>query len=762
VDATHFAVYPHQLKNYDTIPIGKPMANRYAYILDEQLKPVPVGVWGELYIGGEGLAKGYVNRPELTAELFISNPFKKNERVYRTGDICRWLPDGNIAYLGRNDNQVKIRGYRIELGEIENALLRHKNVKEAVVLAKKEDPENQSLVAYIVSKKEISATGLMSHLRRSLPDYMLPAYFVQLEKMPVNINGKIDNAALLSLKHEKLKTGNIYVAPGNATEKTLSEIWKDILQRDQIGTADHFFEIGGNSIIATRMVSMIHKLLHIRLNLRDIFRYPKIKELAGFIVESEQEQHIQIEPIARQDYYEISNAQKRLWLVSRFGDGSVAYNIPVAYVFKGSLNKGAFVKALQTVVERHESLHTVFIIVNDEPKQKIIPENQLNFRVDHIDLTGQPDTALIAKDMAIKEAVTPFDLSKGPLIRAKLISTGENENIVLITMHHIISDGWSSEILLHEISLLYNAYAAGKGNPLTPLKIQYRDYAAWQGKLMSGASFELHRKYWLEKFKEQITALQLPTDAPRNDLQTFTGATYKFSLGKDASADLVLLSIKYEVTLFMSLLASVKLFLYKLTGQTDIIVGSSVAGRQHEDLNDQIGFYVNTLALRTSVNKDEPFSTLLNEIKNTTLEAYEHQVFPFDQLVDELKIKRNLSRSAIFDVMVELFDNKQAVKTRLELNGLKISPFITELATSRFDLIFNFYENADDITVVIEYNTDLFKPETIELMCMRFLKLVEFILDDNGEPLANADTRVGMEKHKTNKLEMISATTELF
>ncbi|MGB8192955.1 MAG: amino acid adenylation domain-containing protein [Chitinophagaceae bacterium] len=762
VDATHFAVYPNQLENYDTIPIGKPMANRYTYILDEQLKPVPIGVWGELYIGGEGLAKGYVNLPGQTAEFFTPNPFKKNERVYKTGDICRWLHDGNIAYMGRNDNQVKIRGYRIEPGEIENVLLQHPGVKEAVVLAKQDKSQNQYLVAYIVSAEEIGVPLLFSHLKRSLPDYMHPAHFVQLEKLPVNTNGKIDRAALLSLNDEELKTRNIYVAPDNVVEERLAEIWKNILQKDSIGTNESFFQIGGHSLNATRMVSMIHKSLHVRLSLRDIFGYPTIKELAAYIINSQQEHHIIIEPIGEKDYYEISNAQKRLWILSQFGDGSIAYNITGAFILQGNLHKDALVRSLETVVERHESLRTVFVIINDEPKQKIIPGSELKLEMEYIDLTGETDPGSVAKKIAVETAVTPFDLSKGPLLRTRLIGTAKNENILLVTMHHIISDAWSSEILLHEIAVLYNAFATGKSNPLTPLKIQYKDYAAWQRKLMSDVSFTLHRKYWLEKFKGEITPLQLPTDAPRNDLQTFNGAIYAFNISEDATGSFRMLSTKHETTMFMSLLAFVKLFLYKLTGQTDIIVGSSVAGRQHGDLNDQLGFYVNTLALRTRINKEEPFSALLNDVKNTVLEAYEHQVFPFDMLVDELQIKRNLSRSPIFDVMVEFSDNKEAVKNRTEFIGLKMSPFLTELTTSRFDLIFNFYETEGDITVSIEYNTDLFKPETMELMKMRFLKLAESILVDNDTLPANADMRLDIEKNKSIKLKMMSDTTELF
>jgi amino acid adenylation domain-containing protein len=715
------------------LPIGKPVSNISIYILNESLPPVPIGVFGEICISGVGLARGYVNNPVSTAEKFIAHPFKKDERLYRTGDLGRWLPDGNIEFFGRKDDQVKIRGYRIECGEIEQTLLQHPEVEQAVVVARIIPGETQELVGYLISREELTVSELRLHAGRFLPEYMIPSWFVRLERFPLTSSGKIDRKALPVPEGMGLETGVEYVAPRDEIERQLATIWEEVLGREKVGIHDNFFEIGGHSLKATRIVSRYHSVSDIELWLRDIFQYPTIAALAEVSKSKLKTGYQSITLIKEQSHYPLSHAQKRLWVLHHMEESPIAYNMPSALMLEGDFNHRAFQKALEDLIDRHEILRTSFITIEGEPRQKI--RKEAGFRIEEIDLRENHNIMSNAESLqkyAENEARTPFNLEKDHLLRVKLLRVSETTYLLLFTMHHIIGDGWSIGVLVRELVDRYEGYCQGREISLEPLRIQYKDYAAWQNRQIESDAVEVHRTYWHEKLSGEIPTLDTPTDYARPPVQTFKGASHHFQINETISEELKTLNSRYGVSLFMTLTALVKVLLYRYTEQEDIIVGTPVAGRQHRDLETQIGFYINTLVLRDTIRGENSFGEVLEKIKRTSTEAYDHQIYPFDRLVEELDLRRDLSHSPIFDVMVILQNNEDA---EFDLPGVRITPFEAETTISKFDLTFNFMETENGIQGGIEYNSDLFKSDRIERMAVHFQELLKGVLSDTDQEI---------------------------
>jgi len=738
----------------DNIPIGKPINNSTAYILNPDRQLLPIGAVGEIYVGGDGLAIGYLNQPELTAEKFIENPFKAGERIYKTGDLGKWLPDGSISFIGRRDEQVKVRGYRIELGEIEALLQNHPAVETTVVMARPNKEGEKEIVAYVVTKEPLTATALATYLSTSLPAYMVPTHFVHLETLPLNANGKVDKHQLPDPLGSAMNSGVEYVAPRNEIEEKLVSIWEEILDRSHIGVKDNFFDLGGHSLRATRLSAQLHKEFNVKVELKDLFAQPVLEDQARLIEQAQKSTFVAIEPLPQQESYELSSSQRRLWILSQFEESNVAYNVPGVYVFDGAMDINALQAAFDTLIERHESLRTVFI-QNDEGevRQVVKSVNETGFHIQVVDLRGQEQMEEKLHQYIAASSSQPFNLATGPLIRASLYQVADNNWLFSYCLHHIISDGWSMGILMNELFLFYNAHANGQGNPLPPLRIQYKDYAAWQQTQLSGEALQQHKAYWLNQFAGELPVLELPGDNVRPPIKTYNGGTIAKVISAPTTTGIKALSQQHGGTLFMGLVAAVNALLYRYTGQEDIIIGSPIAGREHADLHDQIGFYLNTLALRTRFSGGDSYQGLLEKVQTITMEAYEHQVYPFDELVDDLNLQRDMSRSALFDVMVILQNNETKVATgATESAGddtLKAAPYGGgEPPVSKFDITFNFTEAGDELHAVVDFNSDIYQVATIERMLNHLEQLMQAAVQQPSAPLHKLDYLATAEKEQ--------------
>jgi amino acid adenylation domain-containing protein len=737
-------------EDWDTIPIGKPLANTGAYILDKHLKPQPLGVPGEIYIGGDGLARGYLNRPELTAEKFLkyrsyrSYSLYFSEKIYKTGDLARWLPDGDIEFIGRIDQQIKIRGFRVELGEIESRLTAYAGVREAVVRAvPAAGGGDKRLCAYIVGEEDVSLDvhGLREYLSLELPDYMIPSFFIQLEKVPLTPNGKVDSKAL-PLPEISAARGS-YAAPENKMQQNLVRIWSTALALDKeiIGIDDNFFELGGHSLKGTVVITKIHKEFDVRISLSEMFRLSTIRRLSAYIEEAAEDRYISIVSVEEKEYYDLSYAQRRLWILCQFEEDSSAYNIPGVFVVSGEFDTGAYARAIQALIHRHESLRTVFISVNGEPKQRII--DHWEYHVEHIDLSNagldQKAGEQKAREIFRTDANYVFNLEQGPLCLFETVRLEDKKYLVIISIHHIVSDGWSQGIIYNEIFTLYNTFSKGaeNPNPLMPLNLRYKDYTRWHNKLIAEDHFKESETYWLEKFKDKPNGIELPLDHHRQPIQTFNGNRLFFCIDKVKTLGLHGICKEENVTLFMGLLSLCNIFLYKYTGQRDVMIGAPIAGRKRTELNTLVGFFVNTLVYRMEINPHEGFRELLKQMKRETLDCYEYQDYPFDLLIDRLELDRDLSQSPLFNVMLA-HNNSDTLDSRLRMEGVSITdyPYRGDFNMSKFDLIFFMDEIGDHIDVFLEYNSDLFEYSTIGRMVKNFLVFLENVLEDPGMPTA--------------------------
>jgi amino acid adenylation domain-containing protein len=724
------------IKYEATVPIGKPFSNTKVLILNSGLKLCPIGVPGQLYITGDGLARGYLHNEELTKQKFTRNPFVKDNSslMYATGDLVKYLSDGNIQFLGRVDDQVKIRGYRVELGEIESVILESELVKQAVVLGLDDKQGNKRLVAYIVGDEDFDREDLLSYLKEKLPDYMVPSIIIDLESLPLAPNGKVDRKSLPDPGQAEQKSDE-YIAPRNATEAQLAEIWQDILEVDQVGVDDDFFVLGGHSLLAVRLISSIRKAFQAELPISDVFDYPTVAALATRL-EIQQSAGgtatvllpavgVQIRPAQ----IPLSFSQERLWFIDQM-EGSVQYHVPAVLKLKGKLNASALKKALGEIVSRHEVLRTMIYQENGQAWQKVqaSPENLLI----EIDSRKYTDDFLALKS-CIKELISvPFDLSKDIKLRAHLLTITEDEYIFIVTLHHIASDGWSRSILVSELVELYTAFTTGRRVNLPVLLAQYADYAIWQRSYLEGEVLLSKLHYWKEKLKN-VSPLELPTDHVRPAVQSNRGSLFYFTVNQELAKALQDLSHRQGVTLYMTLLSAFKVLLYRYSGQEDICVGSPIAGRQQQELEGLIGFFVNTLVLRSQVDGQSSFTNLLQSVKATTLEAYAHQEIPFEKVVEAVASERNLSRNPLFQVMFILRNTPDVPELRL--GDVELSRAGHEHTTSLFDLSLFLTETETGLLGAIEYSTDLYTDETIERMAGHLQTLLAAVVNNPAETI---------------------------
>ena len=784
-------------RELNIVAIGKAIANTQFYILDPQLNPVPQGIAGELYIGGSGIARGYLNRPDLTAERFIPNPIPPlvkggwGDRLYKTGDRIRQLPSGNLEYLGRLDNQVKIRGFRIELGEIEAVLNQYPDIQTSVVIA-----HQQNLVAYyilcrnIAKELSINTAEITAFLKQQLPSYMIPGSIIQLESFPLTPNGKIDRQALSLLKiidskHKQLISSTVSTTP---TEEILLGIWTEILERTNINTNDNFFELGGHSLLATRVVSQIRQVFSIELPLRNLFEHPTIKDLA-LIIDRQQktstEKPVDIEIVSRQGELPLSFAQQRQWFLHQLEPDNPWYNISTAVKIIGNLDLAKLQHCLDILVERQEILRTSFITVEGKPRLIINDAAKIDLSVVDLSVLSTKERQKQIKQLQINDARQPFALDNCPLMRVKLLTIDTNEQILLLSLHHIIGDGWSMGVLVEEIVRLYQAFSppspdpsafgislkkGDKGgirisqSPPTPLylpyegrqfvpspirrglgrswdlggnnpslSIQYVDYAAWQRKYLQGEVLARQVEYWQEKLADAPAISSIPPDSPRKPQSNYESGAYNFQIGDRITQSLKQISRSNSATLFITLYSALALLLHRYTDNDDLVIGTPIANRDRAEIEGSIGFFANTLALRLNLADNPSFTELLARARETALGAYGNQDLPFEQLIDKLQLERSLCYSPLFQVMLVLEEQHKVV----EVEGLTWKPLERVTTQAKFELTFFIKKTDKGLQGSIEYNQALFNADTIHRLAGHFRTLLIAIADNPEAKISN-------------------------
>jgi amino acid adenylation domain-containing protein len=732
--STYYQVQPNNKSSlYNTQPIGTPIPNAEVYIMNnEQL--VPDGIIGEICIGGIGLAKGYLNKKALTDDKFKSCYIIDNERkyLYKTGDLGRFNTEGVLEFFGRKDNQLKIRGFRVESSEIEAAVLKYPGIKSCAVIPEEENGE-MALYCYLTSEEEeVTVNSLLSFLRKYLPEYALPSKFVLLESLPLTVNGKIDRKALQN-KGSEVKSGSEYATPINEIEESLLQIWAQVLQKETISTQDEFFNIGGNSLKAIQLIGRINKKHKKLLTVADIFTNQTIQKLALLLENVDQQEDIPIVSLPFKDNYELSYAQRSLWIMDQLEENQIAYNISGKVLYEEKIDFPAFQLAFETLVKRHESLRTIFITEGDVPRQRILPWEETGFKVQHIDLSELEEAP---KQLKLQEAEKEeaFLLEKGPLLRVKLIKLAEEKYLILCSTHHIIADGWSMNVLLNEVLTMYQAFTQQQPNPFPPLQIQFKDYAEWHNKRLQGKGLAKLSTFWERYLEGPLPVLELPFDKKRPDNPAFNGSIIEFVLEKQLINKIDSLTKQHKTTLFTALLTMTELLLYRYSGQDDIIVGIPIACRDRKELENQIGFYINTTAFRTKFTSNDTVETLLKRTGKNMMEVQEHSLYPFSLLMEDIERKGSLSGNNLFNVMIQIQDTHQGLVQSTDVGQIRETIMRTNNNISKFDLTFNFtlLDNGNYIPVAIEYNTDLFFKETIEKMRDDLLFLLDKVTTDTS------------------------------
>ncbi|PWE40846.1 hypothetical protein C9I50_14735 [Pseudomonas prosekii] len=720
----------------DSVPIGRPISNTQIYLLDAFQQPVPIGVVSEICIGGQGVAKGYLNRPELTAEKFVPDVFSGNPQalLYRTGDLGRWNAQGLLECLGRNDDQVKIRGFRIELGEIEARLATCPGVKDVVVLAREDVPGDKRLVAYYtVHGAALSGESLRAHLQNSLPDYMIPSACVHLPKLPLNANGKVERKALPAPDHAALLTRE-YQAPQGEIETVLAQIWAEVLQVEQVGREDHFFELGGHSLLAMRMVSRVRLRLGVELALNELFANPQLSAVAQVLAEAGRSTLPAIMAGADDEGSPLSFAQQRLWFLAQMDGGNSAYNIAASLRLRGRLDVAALQRALARIVERHATLRSRFVEHHDQPQVSIDAAATLHLRVEDWRDQAQSPQALRARIQA--EAAQPFDLQHGPLIRGSLLTLADDHHVLLLTLHHIVADGWSMGVLTAELIALYQAFSQGEADPLPALAVQYGDFARWQRRWLSGEVLQRQSEYWQQALAGAPALLLLPTDRPRPAQQDYAGSSVDIRLDEQLTAALKALSQRHGTTLYMTLMAAWAAVLSRLSGQDDVVIGSPAANRQRAEVEGLIGLFVNTLAVRIDTSGELDVAALLARVKTQTLAAQAHQDLPFEQVVEVTRPTRSLAYSPLFQTSLAWHNLENPALT---LADLRVEGLAEASHFAKFDVSLSLGEGQGRISGVLEYATALFDQSTAKRFAGYFNRLLQAMVANDQALLAQVD-----------------------
>ena len=708
--------------------IGGPIPTTTTYVMDERLRLLPVGVPGEVCVGGGGVGRGYLKRDELTGRKFVPNPYNPAERIYRSGDLAKLLPNGELVYLGRIDDQVQIRGFRVEPGEVRSRLLEHPHLAQAEVVARKLHDDTYELIAYVVPSTAVSVNELRTHLSSTLPHYMVPSTFVLLNELPLTANGKVDRLALPDPEQSRMDSD--YVAPRTPVEEALCAVWSQVLRIKSVGVDDNFFDLGGHSLLATQVVSRVRDRLRVELSLRRFFEAPTVAGMAHWI-ETETEtacrsQAPPLQPVPRDDALPPSFAQQRLWFMDRLLPESATYNVPAAQRLQGALNVPALGQALWEVTRRHESLRTTFVVSDGEPKQVIAAAPDLRLAVVDLSQLNADVRERQTRVLARREAERPFDVARGPMLRATLLRLNDHEHALLFTMHHIVSDGWSLEVLRREVTTLYQEFSTGKPSSLAELPIQYADYAVWQRQWLTGAVLDEQLAYWKQRLAN-LRVLELPADRPRRAGGESRSATATRLLPAELLAGLKELSRQQGCSLFMTLVAVFQTLLGRQSGRDDVAVGTDIAGRNRSEVEGLIGFFVNQLVLRTDLSGNPSFVELLERVREVVLEAYAHQEVPFEKVVEALRPRREGNRTPLFDVKI-VVQNTPVAALESGFSNLAAKSLGSDSKTAKFDWLLNLTETRPGLHAELEYNIELFDAASVGRFLEQYEMLLRFVV----------------------------------
>ncbi|HEU0054920.1 MAG TPA: amino acid adenylation domain-containing protein, partial [Longimicrobium sp.] len=743
--------------------IGAPIANARTFVLERGGEPAPVGVPGELLLGGICVARGYLGRPALTAERFVPDPFgAAGARVYRTGDRARWLADGTLEFLGRADDQVKVRGYRIEPGEIEAALESHPTVREAVVVAREDAPGDRRLVAYVVAvagEAVPDAWELRAHLAERLPEYMVPSAFVALDRFPLTPSGKVARRELPAPALPVDADGDHAPLDGPVQE-TVARVFAGLLRVSRVGARDNFFALGGHSLLVTRLVSRMREAFGVELPLRAVFDAPTVERLAARVEElrgaDAGERVPPLVPIPREGPLPLSFSQQRLWFIDQLEPGSAAYNLPYALRLHGPMEVDALERALAEIVRRHEALRTRFVTVDGQAAQVIDPAGPVHLA--RVELSDRPEDEREAalRALVAEEALRPFDLAAGPLLRGTLVRLGEEDHALLFTLHHIVSDGWSITILVREVAELYGAFIEGRTPSLPVLPVQYADFAAWQRGWLRGEVLEAQVAYWRERLAGAPPVLDLPTDRPRPATVGAAGATLRFKLSRETSDSLRALARGEGATMFMTLLAGWQALLSRYANQPEVMVGIPIAGRGRLETEGLIGFFVNTLVMRGDVGAAGGFRDLVRQAREHTLAAYTHQDVPFERLVEELAPERRLGHAPLYQVMFDLVAAEPGGGLAM-LGQARVEELESAGTAVKDDLMLVMSDDGSGgaLDGVLLYRTELFDASTIDRMAGHLSALLDAVAANPDAPLARVPLLTAAER---DSLEAWNAT----
>jgi amino acid adenylation domain-containing protein len=728
VHVTFKEITEHEIQQ-NVSNIGVAIPTTTTYVMDSKLRLLPVGVPGEICVGGLGVSRGYLDRDELTRQKFVANPYNPGERIYLSGDLAKRLPNGEMVYLGRIDDQVQIRGFRVELGEVRSHLLEHPAVAKAEVIATQFHSDTLELVAYVERSSEVTAAELRQLLAQTLPYYMVPSAFVMLKALPMTANGKVDRRALPAPEQVQSQLEGDFAAPRTAVQEILAGIWSQVLKTERVGIDDNFFELGGHSLLATQVISRIRDVFQHQLPLRVMFEQPTVAALAQVIEQERttapQFQLPAIGSVSRNGRLPLSFAQQRLWFLEQLEPGSPLYNCPGAAHLRGKLDVEALAQSINEIIRRHESLRTSFATVTGDPVQVISKELELKLDVEDLSTLDAAERSELVEHRVQLEARTGFDLASGPLLRVKLLRLAEHEHVVLFTFHHIISDAWSLGVFLNELATHYQAHRGGRRAELAPLSVQYADYAIWQREYLQGEVLDQQVRYWTRQLAGMPETLELPFDRPRGAEQMHRGAQQVVALSSKLAEELLAFSRHQGVTLYMTMLAAFDVLLHYYTGQDDIVVGTNVSNRGRLETDQLIGFFVNQLPMRVNLSGDPTFRELLNQVRGMTIDAYAHQEVPFDRLVEALKLERKLSHAPLFQVKIDLL---HAPALDLSDMDLGISPLFSDNGGSHLDLIFSFVSSETELTGWLLYNTDLFNSSTVIKMFNHFESILTHIV----------------------------------
>ena len=743
---TSYTMHKGDLK--DRVLIGKPIQNIRMYVLDQHLQLCPKGVIGELYTSGAGVCRGYLNQMEQSLSAFIENPFTIGSSLYRTGDLGRWTNDGNLEILGRRDEQIKIRGHRIDLGEIENALLTHPEIREAVVVVHNEKSEDTNLAAYIATDQSLDNAVIKNYLKTRIPEYMHPLFYVQMSALPLTSNGKVNKKVLPApTTHDMVREGGL-VAAKTDLEHKLVKIWKKLLNLHELGIREDFFALGGHSLKATRLLSEYHKQFNVRLRLEDIFVHTTIEAQALLLTENVQIKYKPILKATESQNYVLSAGQRRLWVLSQFEEGSLAYNMPFHVDLQGAYYIPDFILAINATIERHEILRTVFRKDGSgELRQWVLSTEELGFQVDCQDFSQLKNKKLAVKRYLSEDAKKPFDLENGPLLRAALLQIDTNDYVFYYNLHHIIGDGWSMNILVKDVLAYYKFYNENGAVPLEKLNIQYKDYAVWQREQFNSFDYLQQKEYWMNKLSGDLPRIDLPGNKLRPKLKTNKGEMLSTYISAEELQPLRLFVEKQGGSLFMGLLSLWNILLYKYTAQKDILVGTPVAGREQAELEDQIGFYVNTLVLRNQINPEQSFAAFYAQVKASVLADFANQGLPFDNLVESLKDVHELSRNSIFDIILVLQNTGEKIQG-IELAADDLDNCAIQDVVSKFDLEIIFKEVDDFLDFKISYHTDLYDRGMVEGLMLHFKGLLKVATNNPELSIASMDYLSKSEKDR--------------